>query len=406
MKSSTPLQNHDMNNMNNKSDMNNIYETYRGKKVLITGHTGFKGSWLTLWLRDLGAHVFGYALDPPTRPSLFELLGLEKEITHEHGDVRDLGRLKKCIQRVKPDIIFHLAAQSLVGKSYEEPLDTVQVNAFGTASLLEAVRQTGLAVSLVLITSDKCYENKEWVFGYKETDVLSGHDPYSASKAAAEILIDSWRKSFFNPDTVKEHGVRIASARAGNVIGGGDWSPNRIVPDCIRDLQNNTFIRVRNPYSTRPWQHVLEPLSGYLLLGCKLFNSSTENVATFCEPFNFGPHVSNNKNVKELVEEIIEKWGSGSWKQISQENAKYESSLLNLSIDKAYHKLGWLPKWNFSKTIERTVAWYQAIDANQKFTPDASAIQALTLGQIRGYQADQATFPGVVITQEPMLSLK
>src|SRR6185369_9808308 len=191
--------------------MNSIHETYRAKKVLITGHTGFKGSWLTLWLKELGAQVFGYALDPPTSPSLFELLGLEREIDHENGDVRDLNRLKKCIQRIKPDIIFHLAAQSLVGKSYEVPLETIEVNAFGTANLLEAVRQTGLAVSLVLITSDKCYENKEWVFGYKETDTLGGHDPYSASKAAAEILISSWRKSFFNLDKIKEHGVRIAS---------------------------------------------------------------------------------------------------------------------------------------------------------------------------------------------------
>lgn len=387
-------------------NLSNIYETYKARKVLITGHTGFKGSWLTLWLKELGAQVFGYALDPPTNPSLFELLGLEKEIDHENGDVRDINRLKKCIQRIKPDIIFHLAAQSLVGKSYEVPLETIQVNAFGTANLLEAIRQTGLAVSLVLITSDKCYENKEWVFGYKETDVLGGHDPYSASKAAAEILISSWRKSFFNPDKIKEHGVRMASARAGNVIGGGDWSPNRIVPDCIRDLQNNTFITVRNPYSTRPWQHVLEPLSGYLQVGAKLLESSIEDVTTFCEAFNFGPHVSNNKNVKELVEEIIEKWGSGSWKWISPENARFESSLLNLSIDKAYHKLGWLPKWNFSNTIARTVEWYQAVDSTQKLLPNPSVVQEVTLKQIREYQSDQATYPNTVLAQEPTLILK
>lgn len=357
------------------------YEIYKSKKVLITGHTGFKGSWLTLWLRELGADVYGYALHPPTNPSLFEILDLEKDIDHEIGDIRDIDRLKKSLHRINPDIIFHLAAQSQVGKSYEDPLETVHVNTVGTMNLLEAVRQTGLAVSMVLITSDKCYENNEWHFGYRETDTLGGYDPYSASKAAAEILISSLRKSFFNPDTIKDHGVRIASARAGNVIGGGDWG-NNLVPDCIRDLQNNSFITIRNPYSTRPWQHVLEPLSGYLRLGAKLLDSSTENIQSYCEAFNFGPLVTNNKNVKELVEAIIEKWGKGSWKWIPPSDAKYESTLLNLSIDKAYHKLGWLPKWNFTETIARTVEWYQ------KATDDPSAIQEFTLKQISEHQAN------------------
>ncbi len=380
-----------------------IYATYKGKKVLVTGHTGFKGSWLTLWLKELGANVFGYALDPPTNPSLFELLDLEKEIDHEIGDIRDIDRLKKSLQRIKPDIIFHLAAQSIVGQSYENPLETVQVNALGTANLLEAVRQTGLALAMVLITSDKCYQNNEWHFGYRETDVLGGYDPYSASKAAAEIFIDSWRNSFFDPSKIKEHGVRVASTRAGNVIGGGDWGKN-LVPDCIRDLQNNTFITVRNPHSTRPWQHVLEPLSGYLQLGGKLLDTSNENVAEFCEAFNFGPHVANNKTVKQVVEEIIEKWGSGSWKWISPENAKYESSLLNLSIDKAYHKLGWFPKWNFSETIAHTVEWYQNFESNHKILSDAFAIQELTLRQIRRHQADQPNAQQQVTTLETALN--
>ncbi|MBI1767586.1 MAG: CDP-glucose 4,6-dehydratase [Bacteroidetes bacterium] len=383
------------------SGSSGIYDIYKSKKVLITGHTGFKGSWLTLWLKELGARVFGYALDPPTNPSLFELLDLEKEIDHEIGDVRDLEQLKKCIQRVKPDIIFHLAAQSLVGKSYEEPLETIHVNTFGTVNLLEAVRQVGLGVAIVLITSDKCYENKEWVFGYRETDTLGGHDPYSASKAATEVLISSWRNSFFNPDAIKEHGVRVASARAGNVIGGGDWSKNRIVPDCIRDLQNHTFISVRNPYSTRPWQHVLEPLSGYLQLGAKLLGSSSEDAAFFCEAFNFGPHVTNNKNVKELVEEIIESWGSGSWKWISPDKANYESGLLNLSIDKAYHKLGWLPKWNFSDTIARTVEWYQTVESHQKFLHESTMIRDFTIKQIRAHQAARSISPQTLLAQEP-----
>ncbi|HLZ15450.1 MAG TPA: CDP-glucose 4,6-dehydratase [Cyclobacteriaceae bacterium] len=382
-----------------KNIRNEIYDTYSAKKVLITGHTGFKGSWLTLWLNESGARVFGYALEPPTHPSLFDLLGLEKDIDHEIGDIRDIERLKKCILRVKPDIIFHLAAQSLVGKSYEDPIQTVHVNALGTANLLEAVRQTGLPVALVLITSDKCYENREWLFGYRESDVLGGHDPYSASKAAAEIFINSWRNSFFSPAKIGEHGVRVASARAGNVIGGGDWSKNRIVPDCIRDLQSHKAITVRNPYSTRPWQHILEPLSGYLQLGRRLLDPSAENQADFCEAFNFGPRVTNNKNVKDLVEVIIEKWGTGSWKWISSPKANYESALLNLSIDKAYHKLGWLPKWNFVETITHTVVWYQM--ALHK----PASIRDFTLKQINAYQADQPTSRKAVMTQEATLNI-
>ena len=357
---------------------------YKNKRVLITGHTGFKGSWLTLWLTELGAQVFGYALPPPTNPSLFESLDLAKTIDHEVGDVRDFGQLKKRIQRINPDIIFHLAAQSLVGKSYEEPLETVQVNAFGTANLLEAVRQIGLPAALVLITSDKCYENKEWLFGYREEDALGGRDPYSASKAATELLIRSWRDSFFHPSAIDRHGVRIASARAGNVIGGGDWSKNRIVPDCIRDLQKKTYITVRNPHSTRPWQHVLEPLSGYLLLGQKLLTTPTDDSAPFCEAFNFGPPVVNNKTVKELVETVIEKWGEGSWKFVASLNANHESSLLSLSIDKAYHKLGWAPKWDFNETITRTVEWYQ------KARQEPSLIRDFTIEQINTYQAKES----------------
>lgn len=380
-----------------------FYDVYKSRKVLVTGNTGFKGSWLTLWLKELGAEVFGYSLAPPTNPSLFELLNLEKEINHETGDVRDIERLKKCLLRIKPDIIFHLAAQSLVRKSYDDPAETVQVNTLGTMNLLEAIRQTKLAVALVLITSDKCYRNDEWVFGYRETDTLGGHDPYSASKAAAEVLIDCWRKSFFNPASISDHGVRLASARAGNVVGGGDWGKDRIVPDCIRDLQNQKFIAVRNPSATRPWQHVLEPLSGYLQLGAKLLGS-LENAGAFCEAFNFGPHVANNKTVKELVEDIIEKWGSGSWKWIAPENAKYESTLLNLCIDKAYHKLGWLPKWNFSNTIARTVEWYQNLDQRQKFFPDPLALREFTLQQIRKYQSDETISSQPTHAPEPTLT--
>lgn len=374
----------------------NSYDTYKSRKVLITGHTGFKGSWLSLWLRELGAEVYGYALEPPTNPSLFDFLELENEIDHEIGDIRDFEQLKKSVQRVEPDIIFHLAAQSIVGKSYEEPLETIQVNTLGTVNLLEAVRQVGNPVTIVFITSDKCYENREWVFGYRETDLLGGYDPYSASKATAELLINSWRNSFFHPARAKEHGVRVSSARAGNVIGGGDWSKNRIVPDCIRDLQKQSFITVRNPNSTRPWQHVLEPLSGYLLLGANLLTSSDEDAVALCEAFNFGPHVTNNKNVKALVEAIINRWGAGTWKAIPQSNANHEASLLHLSIDKSYQKLGWLPKWDFEETIARTVAWYQAS------LSDPTTIREFTLNQIRAYQEHGAISPRRKLTQEPI----
>jgi CDP-glucose 4,6-dehydratase len=355
------------------------FNIYKGKKVLVTGHTGFKGSWLTLWLTELGAQVSGYALAPSTDPALFDLLNLEEIIRHKVGDIREGEQLRKYVKDVKPDIIFHLAAQSLVLKSYDQPLDTVETNTLGTVNLLEAVRQTGITPAIVLITSDKCYENKEWHFGYRENDELGGHDPYSASKAAAEILIRSWRDSFFNPANLRVHGVRVASTRAGNVLGGGDWNLYNLVPDCIRDLQNERVIKIRNPYATRPWQHVLEPLSGYLQLGAKLLEHENNRVKEYCSAFNFGPLVTNNKNVKDLVEKIIENWGAGSWEWTSKEAAPFESSLLNLSIDKAHHLLQWFPKWSFDATICNTVEWYK------KALHEPSLIVPFTIEQIRSY---------------------
>src|SRR5688572_16502741 len=278
------------------SEFNNIF---RNKKIFVTGHTGFKGSWLSLWLRNLGADVYGYSLPPPTNPSLFELLNLEDDLYHKVADIRDQEELRKSISHVKPDIIFHLAAQSVVGESYVTPLETVETNVMGTVNVMEAVRKSGIATAIVLVTSDKCYENKEWLHGYRENDPLGGYDPYSASKGAAEVLISSWRNSFFRPENIKQHGVRLASVRAGNVIGGGDWTNESLVPDCIRYLKSNKSIPVRNPYATRPWQHVLEPLSGYLLLGAKLMGP-VEQAAQFCEAFNFGPLVNSNRTVKDL----------------------------------------------------------------------------------------------------------
>jgi CDP-glucose 4,6-dehydratase len=361
-----------------RSQFGNIY---KGKRILITGHTGFKGSWLSMWLNRLGANVYGYALAPPTRPSLFELLQLEREIEHQEADIRDQEQLVKSIGRIKPDIIFHLAAQSLVRESYLVPYITIETNVIGTLNVLEAVRKTGVSTAVVAITSDKCYENKEWMYGYRENDPLGGYDPYSSSKAAAEILISSWRNSFFNPDQLAKHGVRIASARAGNVLGGGDWNKDHILSDCINLLQRQKAIRVRNPNATRPWQHVLEPLSGYLELGAKLL-SPRENVAPYCEAFNFGPLVTSNKSVRELVEKIIEYWGEGSWELAQSENVFHEAHLLNLSIDKSYSKLRWTPRWDFEKTVAKTIEWYKVMEDGSQ------DLRHFTLSQIESYETD------------------
>jgi len=254
----------------------NNLSVYKNKKVLVTGHTGFKGSWLSQWLLLLNAEVFGYALETPTMPSLFDQLQLDKSIRDNRNDIRNIQKLKKYLNEVKPDIIFHLAAQSLVRESYKNPIETIETNIIGTANLLDAIRQLGLSTSVVVITSDKCYENQEWLHGYRENDPMGGYDPYSMSKGAAELVVSAWRRSFFNTNNYNKHGVKLASARAGNVIGGGDWADDRIVPDCMRSLQMEKEIFVRNPLATRPWQHVLESLGGYLVLGSKLMNTGKD----------------------------------------------------------------------------------------------------------------------------------
>jgi CDP-glucose 4,6-dehydratase len=359
-----------------------LSKCFRNKKVFITGHTGFKGSWLTLWLKKMGADIHGYALPPPTTPSLFELLKLENDIHHTIADIRDKEQLTRCISQARPDIIFHLAAQSVVRESYITPVETIETNVLGTVNVMEAVRATRIATALVMVTSDKCYQNNEWLFGYRENDPLGGHDPYSASKSAAEIMISSWRNSFFDSQQIGVHGVRMASVRAGNVVGGGDWTKDQIIPDCIRSLSEGRTIQVRNPKATRPWQHVLEPLFGYLELGAKLL-SGGQNVAQYCDAFNFGPLVSSNKVVRELVEEVIKCWGYGSWEFSNPEKIYHESSLLSLALDKSYHRLNWLPKWNFEKTISNTVAWYKIEQQ------DPSGIRNFTLKQIEAYESDQ-----------------
>lgn len=361
-------------------DPREVLKSYKDKKVLITGHTGFKGSWFSLWLAKAGASVYGYSLLPPANPALFDMLQLKNVVQHQIADIRDFTQLSKTIFRIKPDIIFHMAAQSLVGQGYTEPLETVEVNTLGTANVMEAVRKAGVPTAIVVVTSDKCYQNKEWNFGYREADAMGGDDPYSASKGAAELMVHCWRNSFFHPSKINEHGVRLASVRAGNVIGGGDYAVDRIIPDCIRYLQAGESVVVRNPSHTRPWQHVLEPLSGYMALGAKLIKNP--NSAEYCDAFNFGPNVSSNRNVKALVEEVIECWGEGSWHHIKNERAVHETTLLHVSSDKAYHKLGWLPKWEFKETISNTVEWYKRASSMD----DPQMLTDLTLNQIQKYE--------------------
>jgi len=350
---------------------------YAGKSVFVTGHTGFKGSWLCEWLLRLGARVHGFSLPPPTEPSVFNQLQLADRIVHETGDIRDLGAVQKSIANAQPDFVFHLAAQPLVRYSYDHPLETYSTNIMGTAHLLEALRSLGKPCAAVFVTTDKCYENCETGRAYSEADPLGGYDPYSSSKAAAEIVISAYRRSFFTG-----HSVRIVSARAGNVIGGGDWAADRIVPDCIRSLQRGEVIPVRNPSATRPWQHVLEPLSGYLWLAACLstpqpFNPSTSQ--PFSAAFNFGPDREANRNVAELVAELLKHW-PGQWEDKSDQAQVHEAKLLMLSTAKAASVLKWRPAWHFEEALARTAEWYRVVSG------DASRAAGLTASQIEEYE--------------------
>lgn len=335
------------------------FETFRGKRVLVTGHTGFKGSWLSLWLKSLGAEVFGYSLPPPTSPSNYVLSEVPRSMTGETlADVRDRKRMASVVASIAPEVVFHLAAQPLVRDSYAIPYDTFDINVMGTASLLDAVRDLGRPCAVICITTDKCYENREQVWGYRECDPMGGHDPYSASKGAAELLISSYRRSFFHPDTLESHGVQLASARAGNVIGGGDWAKDRIVTDVVAALEKGLPVPVRNPYAIRPWQHVLEPLSGYLSLGESML---THPNPKWCSGWNFGPVSGTEATVGELAETFARVWGSGSWEDKSDPTHPHEASILRLCIDKAGWQLGWRPRWTFDQTVERTAQWYRQV---------------------------------------------
>lgn len=335
--------------------MKNFNNVYKGKKVLVTGHTGFKGSWLSIWLRELGAEVIGYSLDPYTEKDNFVLSHLSEKIVDIRGDIRDRKHLRKVFDKYQPEIVFHLAAQPLVRLSYDIPVETYETNLMGTINILEEIRNCKNTKIGIMITTDKCYENKEQIWGYRENEAFGGYDPYSSSKGACEIAIQSWRKSFFNPKDYEKHGKSIASVRAGNVIGGGDWAKDRIVPDCIRALEAGKDIEIRSPRSIRPWEHVLEPLSGYLLLGQRMMEDPTK----YCEGWNFGPNLDAIVNVWEVAEKIVKNYGKGNLKDISDPNALHEAKLLLLDITKSRFELGWKPTLTIDESIELTAEWYK-----------------------------------------------
>lgn len=346
---------------------------YKGKKVLVTGHTGFKGSWLSIWLEAMGAEVIGFSLDPYSERDNFVLSEISSKIIDIRGDIRDKNTLTEVFSKYRPEIVFHLAAQPLVRLSYDIPLETYEVNVMGTINVLEAIRVTDSVKVGVMITTDKCYENKEQIWGYRENEPMGGYDPYSSSKGAAEIAISSWRNSFFNPRNYNVHGKSIASARAGNVIGGGDWALDRIIPDCIRAIEAQEAICIRNKKAIRPWQHVLEPLSGYLLLAKKMWDAPQE----FCEGWNFGPRTESIATVWGVASQVIDNYGKGELKDSSDPNAMHEANLLMLDISKAKFKLGWEPRMNLNQCIKLTVDWYKKYKKED--------VYSLCLEQIESY---------------------
>lgn len=347
---------------------------WRGKRVLVTGHTGFKGGWLCLWLQSMGAEVTGYSLAAPSNPNLFEAANIAKGMTHITGDVLDLGHLQSAVSRHRPEIVFHMAAQALVRRSYAAPVETYATNVMGTVNVLETVRQTKGAKVVINITSDKCYENREWSRGYMESDPMGGHDPYSSSKGCAELVTAAYRNSFFNPVRYADHGVAVASARAGNVIGGGDWAEDRLVPDIIRAFMQSKPVQIRNPNAIRPWQHVLEPLSGYLLLAEKLWLEGGK----WCEAWNFGPDDSDAKPVSWIADHLTSMWGNGAAWARSGESPLHEAHYLKLDSSKARERLGWWPALGLDQALRFTVDWY-------KVHAQGGDLRAITHRQIDDY---------------------
>jgi CDP-glucose 4,6-dehydratase len=354
--------------------MNTLF--WHDKRVFLTGHTGFKGGWLSLWLQSLGAKVTGYALNPPTNPSFFEVAKVGKDMQSITSDVRDLDVLKKAINNAAPEIVIHMAAQPLVRYSYANPVETFATNIMGSVHLLEAVRECKDIKVVINVTSDKCYENREWVWPYRENEAMGGYDPYSNSKACAELVTAAYRSSFFNPKYYKDHGVALASARAGNVIGGGDWASDRLIPDFIRAILADEAIIIRNPNAIRPWQHVLEPLSGYLILAEKLFIHGSQ----FAEAWNFGPDDENTKSVEWIANQLITNWGGdGSFKVDTKISNLHEAHFLKLDCSKAKTALNWKPQWNVAEAIQKICAWH-------KTHIDGQNMRDYSLNEIDQYQ--------------------
>jgi CDP-glucose 4,6-dehydratase len=349
---------------------------WAGRRVFLTGHTGFKGSWLSVWLKDLGAELTGFALSPPTNPSLFEVANVSTGMTSIIGDIRDPAALTKALCDARPEIVIHMAAQPIVRLSYEQPVETYATNVMGLVHLFEAVRQAASVRAVVNVTSDKCYENKEWAWGYRETEPMGGYDPYSSSKGCAELITAAYRRSYFAPDDFTRHGVALASARAGNVIGGGDWALDRLIPDIMRAIEAGRPVSIRNPHAIRPWQHVLEPLSGYMTLAQKLY----EDGPAFAEGWNFGPDEADARPVQWIVERLTRMWGEGAhWQRDNGSNPLHEAHYLKLDCSKARMALGWHPVWSLEQALGKIVDWH-------KCSLHGADAYAMTLAQVRDYR--------------------
>ena len=349
-------------------------EFWQGKRVFVTGHSGFKGSWLSLWLQEMGAFVKGFSLAPPTSPSLYVEANVSAGMSSIEGDIRDFLHLRQAIYEFKPEIVFHMAAQPLVRLSYDDPIDTYSTNVMGTVHLLEAVKQIGGVKAVVNITSDKCYENREWVWGYREDEAMGGYDPYSNSKGCAELVASSYRQSFFNKDKYDQHGCALASVRAGNVIGGGDWAADRLIPDMLQAFSNKKIVEIRSPHAIRPWQHVLEPLSGYLTVAEKLYHQG----CAYAEGWNFGPRDEDAKPVEWIVEHLSALWGQDAQWQLSDGDHPHEAHYLKLDCSKAGMRLNWHPVWNLEQTLDKIVNWQKAWLSNQD-------MKQYTLNEIKEY---------------------
>jgi CDP-glucose 4,6-dehydratase len=351
-------------------------DSWHGKKVLVTGHTGFKGSWLCLWLQKLGTDVVGYSLEPPTEPNLYHVAQVESGMTSIMGDIRDLPHMTAVFEQHRPEIVIHMAAQSLVRQSYCDPVETFQTNVMGTVNVLEAARRCQSVKAVLVVTSDKCYENREWIWPYRENEPLGGHDPYSSSKACAELVTAAYRRSFFRADSGLEPAPSVASARAGNVIGGGDWAQDRLVPDCVRAFIAEQPVQLRYPLAVRPWQHVLEPLQGYMTLAQRLLERDS---ASFAEAWNFGPDANDDATVGEVARRVADLWDGASVAVSGETNVPHEASLLRLDVTKALTRLRWRPRWSLDRALQETVNWYKAWHAGEE-------MRAYTLAQISTYE--------------------